>query len=435
MSTSAADSPSHATSDGTLERLATAWKAAKRYVLAGIVTGVTLVVVAKLVKAVSEQARAGTLRELLGLVGSLVEHLGMGFIVAAIAVLFYEWGAHIKDAVLITKGAIQVAGQLKDNVTDVAQSVQHLQEQTTAVTKITGSANRILNRLDEMSNPVVERALTATLEQALRGPTNRPIVEDLVKFVLSLKDLGEHGDWAREGYVCYLGALLHTATKNAHPLCKLSTQLQDEKGATAEWHVDVPSPAELTDIMLAEQMKLLPASGRYSVVSNAGSWQGGQLVKLHRESEIAVKKRGVKIRRIFAMADRHAHRLGVKRDEVKRMFKQHLAASQAWKSKSGSYGVKLLDSASLSVLDPRLREPAQSLLERHFGVFQRPGERHCVRVGVSSPNLADLKISGLAPGSEELTDFDDVWHALPELTVRQIDDAVDRWHTEHPGAG
>jgi hypothetical protein len=155
-----------------------------------------------------------------------------------------------------------------------------------------------------------------------------------VKFVLSLKDLGEHGDWAREGYVCYLGALLHIATKNAHPLCKLSTQLQDDKGATAEWHVDVPSPAELTDIMLAEQMKRLPTSGKYSVVSNAESWKGGQLVKLHRESEIGVKKTGVKIRRIFAMADRHVHRLGVKRDEVKRMFKQHLAASQAWKSKA-----------------------------------------------------------------------------------------------------
>src|ERR1044072_9184193 len=28
-----------------------------------------------------------------------LEHLGVGFIVSAIAVFFYEWGAHIKDTV------------------------------------------------------------------------------------------------------------------------------------------------------------------------------------------------------------------------------------------------------------------------------------------------------------------------------------------------
>jgi hypothetical protein len=36
------------------------------------------------------------------LVEKSLEHLGMGFIVAAIAVLFYEWGAHIKDSLKLS---------------------------------------------------------------------------------------------------------------------------------------------------------------------------------------------------------------------------------------------------------------------------------------------------------------------------------------------
>jgi hypothetical protein len=430
MSTHRAGSavPQAPSSSGVWEQLITAWSTAWPYVLTGVAVGVVLVI-----GAFEIPHKEGTIADVMS---RLVEHLGMGFIVAAIAVLFYEWGAHIKDAVRITSQAKEVADQLKENVAGVSRTVEGLQSQTTEALRITANVEEILAQLDEFTNPLLEHALRATLTRALRAPISQDIVEDLGRFVLSLKELEEAGDWARDGYISYLGALLHNATRNADPLCKLSTQLRvrDAHGVAAEYRVAVLHPAALTDIMLEQQMCRLPASGKYSVVSNAGSWRSDQLSKLHAASEKAVKEQGVEIRRIFVLVNRGPHRFRVNAKEVRHVLTTHFRSSEEWVGGSGFYQVKVLDAAAMEDLNTRIFEASEEICAKHFGVFEHPGGGHCLRVEVTSPDLADLRIAGLNPNSKELQNFESVWKALPPLTKVVLEEALMRWEKDHPEA-
>src|SRR4051812_8519682 len=84
-----------------LDRLVQAIRNVIWYVVSGLVIGATLVITALYLPPHLKQFFASG-SHVPALIEKLLEHLGMGFIVAAIAVLFYEWGAHIKDSLRLS---------------------------------------------------------------------------------------------------------------------------------------------------------------------------------------------------------------------------------------------------------------------------------------------------------------------------------------------
>lgn len=305
----------------------------------------------------------------------LIEHLGIAFIVSSIAVVFYEWGGHYKHGV-----------ELASELESIKQAV---------------GANAL------------EGALRA-LVHGERREWDEEIVADVKAFVLSIKDLHEKGDWAKYGYARYLRTLLHKARENAGSLSVLSTQ--SGEGVThGEYTLNILSATSATDAMLSEQLSRLSQDGSYSVVSNVGSWLNNQLQSLDRESRLAVEKKGVKIRRIFVIGDRAAHKQHNTAENISKVLGDHLAKSNAWKG-NGSYEIKLLNQQELSRLMQKIPESAEFIFEHHFGIFAKREEDLCIRVEVKRPDLSDLRVRGLPEASEEICFFEEVWGELPLLT-------------------
>jgi hypothetical protein len=373
------NAPDHA-SVGFFDAVKAKWQ----YALLGGVVGTCLILLASLVEYLSHRWGQGVGEDLFGLIATIVEHIGMGIIVAAVAVVLYEWGAHYKDS-------MKLSAELKDLKDAVGQFA-------------------------------LDGALQAMVHSDIPGH-DEEMVRDLKKLITSHQQLLEHGDWARKGYARYLALLLRNATQNAERLCAVSTSKHDDPDAV-EYHIEVLSPAVLTDSMLAEQMMRLPNGGRYSIASNVGSWSKGRLERLSTASEDAVRNRGVTIRRIFVLTEREPHFTTFA--DAREVLGAHLRYAGEWIGGTGAYMVKLLDSEMLNRVPREHRRAAESLFNEHFGIFDRPDRDLCIRVEVNEPDLSDLRIGGVVRGSKAMQRFDAVWKTLPPLDNTELTEALDR---------
>jgi hypothetical protein len=159
----------------------------------------------------------------------LLEHVGMGFVVAAIAVLFYEWGAHIKDSL------------------------------------------RLSSELNSLTAAVAAKALDGALKVSFQSGDaehDAELVKSVADIVYNLKRLQEHGDWANPGYQRFIAAMVQKVSVAAARLADVSERLRLDGQSEADCKIGVYTPAELTDKLLSEQMSRLPSGGRYLVASN-----------------------------------------------------------------------------------------------------------------------------------------------------------------------
>jgi hypothetical protein len=365
-----------------LQRLALAIGTVWAYSLSGIVVGGLLVY------------EAADLEAQHKLAAKLLEHLGMGFIVAAIAVLFYEWGAHIKDSIRLSEVSLKLSDDLA-----------------------------------AIKGAVGENALEGALRVLIRGEKpeyDDEMVRRVAQFVDHVRDLQTEGDWARAGYARFLYRLLKDVTDNAESLRSISAELRKNPVANAEYHVLVPSPAALTDIMLAEQMRRLPRGGKYSIASNPRAWQANQLNELHEQSQKAVEN-GVIIRRIFVLTHEkngpHAHTFDAA--EAAEMIRRHFDHTTKWiGAGGGAYEIKLLDDSTRE----RLATPAATFIfNNHFGVFEVPNQEHAVLVQVNTPDLSDLRIRGASSMSPYRVQWEAVWSQLPVTTPEVISKMLAPW--------
>jgi hypothetical protein len=373
---SAVDHPS----DGFLDALKAKWK----YALAGGVVGTSLILFAALVEYLSHRWGQGVGEDIFRLVATILDHIGIGILVAAVAVVLYEWGAHYKDY------------------------------------------RKLTSELKELKDAVGKVALDGALQAIFRSDIpkhDESMIRDLKSFIDSHQNLLEHGDWGRKGYARYLALLLHNATQNAVRLCAVSTSKPDQQDAV-DYRIEVLSPAVLTDCMLAEQMMRLPTGGRYSIASNVGSWSKGRLKTLSEASEDAVRNRGVTIRRIFVLTEREPHYTTFA--DAGEVLGAHLRYAGEWIGGTGAYMVKLLDSEMLERIPREHRRAAESLFNEHFGIFDRPDRDLCIRVEVNEPDLSDLRIGGVVRGSKAMQRFDAVWKALPPLDLTELSEALER---------
>ncbi|MDB4949271.1 MAG: hypothetical protein JWM27_1920 [Gemmatimonadetes bacterium] len=310
------------------------------------------------------------------LTGKMLEHLGMGFIVSSVAVVFYEWGGHIKIAV-------------------------------------------------DINRAVADHALNMALEELIHTGDKQldgTLARDIESFVTSLTDMEKEGDWGKVGYTQYLAELLHNTVFNAESLCRLSTGLRGTIH-TPRYQVKVLSPTELTDKMLAHQMSGLDNGGRYSVVSNLGSWHGNQLRELLEASEAAVR-RGVTIRRLFVVAWTPPHGNPPSSSEARKVLEKHLKAAER---SQGNYVIKLLDWQEKDRFKETHPDAYEFLKANHIGIFESRNKPHCIRVQVASADLADLWISGLQAGSQEFDTFDEAWKNIPTLDSDYLQRSLMRW--------
>jgi hypothetical protein len=319
---------------------------------------------------------------------SVLDHIGVAFIVAGIGVLFYEWSTHIRAAVALTED------------------------------------------LQAIKSAVGENALTGALRTLLRSENaayDEELIASIGSFVEQVRDLQTRGDWAKDGYVRFLYRMQRDVTANAENLRRVSVELRNNPTAETAYRVKVKSPGALTDIMLAEQMRRLPPSGRYSIASNPVAWHGHQLSELHEESRNAVG-RGVLIRRIFVLyggLGPHGHSFDM--EEADDIIRSHFQHSREWRGyEAGGYEIRLLDEVTRIGVD---KNAADFILQNHFGVFEWPRADHSVLVQVTEADLSNLTITGLHEGAPYMLKWETVWAGLPVTTVDVVEDVLARWRS------
>lgn len=366
-------------------RLVSALRTVWVYSLTGIAVGSVIVLVASRVGRVAARSDIAT----------LLEHLGAAFIVAGIAVLFYEWSAHIKATLSLSEELRSIKGTVGTN------------------------------------------ALDGALRSLLRGEGalyDEELVASIKKFVEELRELQSRGDWAMPGYVRFLCRMQKDVLLNAENLRRISVDLADNPATETAYRIRVKSPGALTDVMLAEQMRRLPAAGRYSTASNPIAWHGNQLRELHEESQRAVE-RGVIIRRIFVLykgLGPHGHDFDFA--EADDIIHGHLSHAHDWRStRDGRYEIRLFDAE----LRRRISDKgaADFILENHYGIFERPQTDHRVLVQVTASDLSNLTVTGLGDRSPHYLHWETVWNSLPEATPEVVDDVLARWRVRRDDSG
>jgi hypothetical protein len=309
------------------------------------------------------------------LINTLLEHVATGFIVAAIAVFFYEWIFHLRETAKLTQKLVDI--------------------------------------LDLSSNESLERFLTNALADDTQHVPDylKETISNLKLLVETVSGLQRQDLWAKEQYVGFVSRLVADVRRNADSLRGLN--------AGGDQHFLVPPMgADLADAILAAQMRAMAKGDSYDVISNLSSWKGQQLRELHEEERKAIQFRGARVRRIFNLTRRYRSQL--KDTEAREILLNHLNNSKDWgvTETQISYEVRVLGIEELNSSTSQLLH--SRIGEAHFGIFQHGNES--LRVKVERADLSDMVMSKDPDIVRSYSDlFQEAWNAATLLTENNIE--------------
>lgn len=312
----------------------------------------------------------------------IVEHVGLGLIVAAISVFGYEWGARWSETIGLSKRLEELL---------VAQGPQALDR---ALGELIGFDKR---RLPGGARDIAANCTTVimAISNLLRTPAEgarRRVDEQYASFVS--------------------GLLKSVVAKNADALVNLRQK--------AEVRFKVPATAAvLADDILAAQMRALKKGDTYEVVSDLGSWRGEQLQDFSDATRSAVES-GVVVQRIFNLfGDAGDNKLtGI---DIGNILHSHLAAMTHWKDprRRGRYVAKVFGTYEKATnLFTQLTEAR--LATTHFGIFKL-GPAALVQFRVTKDDLSEIMISRDPDEAKEQSQlFATLWEISSELSEATI---------------
>ncbi|HBB87910.1 MAG TPA: hypothetical protein DC047_09870 [Blastocatellia bacterium] len=423
------------------DELGPAFVSSGPYVLVGLVFGFFFVAAHyffNLIKGILEANSHSYWAWLFGVLAILSEHLGIGLIVAAIAVFFYEWGAHIKKT--IERGdrlanAINLFNQMKSN-----------EQRTDELTRAINDVDRMLtilntqNRANEAAAATGRKALEKGLSTVIGGlpprvdPVESKVLGEAIancgQLIFAIESLRVMGTWPNYSYIKFLSDLLKvTVGENAE---KFSALYKTKKG---EQHFIVPpNAAQMADAILATQIEAIEESDSYDVISDLGSWDNKQLTKLHGATSDAVNKRDVCVRRVFNPYDmpkplRTSKEVKDAKNYISCVLNSHLMDSRGWKGRNGSgrYDIKVLERDGFEKLKGKYSDNK----DWHFGIFSHGSIS--VIFKVSKPDLSDMALT-IDPEliNAKRSIFDDAWNWATEIPadgseLTLLRDILDRW--------
>lgn len=331
--------------------------------------------------------------------GVIGEHLGMGLIVASVAVFGYEWRSQSKEAMELSKRLVVSIDEVRKAKKEIAL--------VDGLLRIVGDKG--LAQLD-------------TVLVSILGEESRNFIEDLKSLVDSVFTIQSRETWMKYAYVDFIKKLFNEyIVSNAKELRHVN---DGGKG-----HFILPSTAGLTaDSLLAAHIRKAIAGDSYDVISDIGSWRDSKLKVFEKDSDDAVA-RGVTIRRTFNFflhghPDSRDHSFKDICDRTIRTLIVH--KDKAFKS-NGKYQVRFFWTEERkefqALTDSSLSVDAQHW---HFGLFKRNAAPQVVtRFKVERTNLSDMEVNSNESdirGDAEL--FETYWDAstpLDDDLIRNID--------------
>ena len=330
----------------------------------------------------------------------VIEHLGMGLIVASIAVFGYEWRSQAKKAQ-------EQCEQLLLSLFAVDKLRQTTECSVGLISFLKGEGGRSL-----------ENVLSAML-----GPRRQSLCKELKETVDNIFDIAQNQTWMSEVYLNFIEGLLQQfVTKNAKALNQVNN------GGEGDFHAPA-NAASIADDFLSRQICIAKPGDSYVVISDISSWRDAKLDLFRKESLEAIKK-GVNIRRVFNLfLDDLPHPSDYSYVELRKrtikVLRTHLKYTVKLANAKGNYEVKVLADSEVRNLVENSQYHATDIQRAHFGIFQHHRTHDTpeavIRCKVEMTNLSAMKIScDSTEIARDLKWFDDIWYAATDLSENKI---------------
>jgi hypothetical protein len=290
----------------------------------------------------------------------LLEHLSMGFFVSSIAVFFYEWGAHAKDA-------LDLSHQLGD-------------------------------LLDARGVRAIEDGMAELFDR------NELLLGAHRRFIKELHSLDTDQNWARDADAAFLTLFVKQAADHAERLRSLREHLQvNRDDADQEFHLDFVKTSEFADKILTEQMSLLKTGDSYDTLSNPRTWSALK-TGFYKACDGAVKN-GAQMRRIFIMPREgdinDAHHV----EDVKNLVDHYRLAACAKRpnDKGGWYKIQVATPDVFTLFDVQRGD-------QHYGIFRHKSD--AVAFKVVGNDVSNFVLVAAPPQGGLAKRFDQIWKHL-----------------------
>jgi hypothetical protein len=399
------------------------------YTFVGILCGVLLLAAQKGLEIWSENVKTEhtTLAGLPQFFAFIFEHLGIGFIVAAIAVFFYEWGAHIKKTMSVGSRLAASISQIEDtkkliNRNDELTAALAQTEQVMEALELTG-------RLYRDISIAAKHNLKWSLNDLFIGPStkiqeyvNRPeylitleeAVNEVEQLAVCLSKLRKDNAWGNDKYIKFITEHINEVVgHNARAFSALI------RGAGKQEFTVPPTAAGMAAQILAKQMEAMKEGDSYDVISDLTSWQDTQLDKLFEKTGEAVRENDIKVRRVFNLIPyiRRGRDNPLPHNYLN-ILTNHLRASEMWKGKNGkgNYEIKILwpkDYDENLKNNPSLK--GTDVASLHFGLFIHGDQ--CVKFQVTKTDLSDMELCRQAYENNDSRLFGVIWMAASEFPI------------------
>ncbi|HEV7684644.1 MAG TPA: hypothetical protein VGO68_21220 [Pyrinomonadaceae bacterium] len=385
----------------------TGWPSFKRalkshglFVLGGTVSGLSLVVIVEL------HILPGNWH----ILELLLEHVGLGLIVASIAVFGYEWRSHVKQVVDLSE-------ELQRSIKDVARLRQDLR---------TKHGKQLLD-------PCLRTYL---------GEDNKSLCRTLIEFVEAISEIQDEDKQnevrVTDEYITDLKKKYIGVMERLFRRFVLTNALQFQKVVGGgEGHFKVPpTPEELADMILAAQMSTMGKNDGYDVVSDIPSWRDNRLKTFSRVSIVQIRK-GVKVRRVFNLfkhgpPNPNSPSYKEECNKTIKTLRDHLESSRLlskWAIHKG-YEVKVFwDNELENTRDDGHDFEDDEFREAHFGLFKQYKEpKKIIRYNVRRENLSDMLLNWDPEGIErDINLFSVMWRKAAPLDENLIKEIETRW--------
>ncbi len=310
---------------------------------------------------------------------TILEHLGAGFFVSAIAVFAYEWRAHEKEALELSE--------------------------------------RLANIIEQTVAPMLTAVARDSLIQSIETLAGRP--SGISAPLLSLTDalsLMRPGIWSKDAYLAFIAHMLSTVSQNANELASLSAAVEENSSSAKPFQLNLGTPGALASTILSRHVEQLPAGGSYDALSDVSSWQ--YLRDFTKAQRGSVVNKGVHIRRVFLLRNKAV-------PDAARVIISHLKKSHEWTAasaengKHGSYLLRVIAAGQFTELSER------EYGERHFGIFSRRIEGEAAIVfEVEEEDLSRFTLRAAAGGGTLAVMFERVWLSVEHQRPAELADLL-----------
>jgi hypothetical protein len=311
----------------------------------------------------------------------IVKELGVGFFVAAIAVIGYEWGSHSKEALDLTKTLVRIM-------------------ESEGLERIKLTLEQLFSECDEARD-------------------FHRYIHDIVK---TSNEIAKQDSVAKKEYLKVISWLLNKPIKvNSE---RLKDWLLNEKEGH-DWEYSMPyTPPEVAGSILGTQMKIIQKSGGfYNSISKISFWEGDKLDYFFEKTKEAVMnpEQEIIVKRVFNLCNAELDSFikagkktnpqlkGERKQKMKTILKILSKHEKLETDSNHKYQVKFFLPEKIRFVKENIKIDQSKIESAGYGIFRVYPSDYFIRFIAEDEDLLSIKMGYCKDKDESILLFDQMF--------------------------